>query len=223
MRPKTILGAVLAVSLSLVAVPAVASASPTVDIEGSTHFTASGGTAQLHVPNRIVHCEAISGEGEFASDEGSTGTVQLAFHGCTTTVLGFRVACTTEGQVSKTITTTELEFHVMAHNLEPVMLITTTEGHFATFVCASPQFEVGGNGIVGAIISPIYNFSSLAFTVEFAETEAEGGGQAITTTDETIGTDWKLTASVEGGEPEPSWEVASATGVFTEGEATITE
>ena len=83
-------------------------------------------------------CESSDGEGDFAGDEGSTGTIKLTFHGCGYIVLGFHVACTTEGQPSGTIATTELEFHVKRHSGKPVMLITSTEGHFAPSIAAAP-------------------------------------------------------------------------------------
>ncbi|HET6571320.1 MAG TPA: hypothetical protein VFG58_07525 [Solirubrobacterales bacterium] len=218
---KTLVAATALAALAFAALPAIASASPTVDIEGSTHFTTSGGTALL-LGSQKIHCESSTGTGEFASDEGSTGWIEFTFHGCTTTVLGFPVSCTSEGQPSRTITTTELEFHVMKHNGAPVILITSNEGHFASFNCSSVHVTVGGNGIIGALTAPGYNEPSNTFTVEFAE--AEAGGQAITTTDETGETEWRLTAQVGSGEPKPAVEVAEGTGTFTEGgTATITK
>ncbi|HZK15359.1 MAG TPA: hypothetical protein VFC52_02055 [Solirubrobacterales bacterium] len=222
MRLKmTLVAASALAALAFAALPAIASASPTVDIEGSTHFTTTGGTSQLHTPSKTIHCQSNTGTGNFASDSGSTGTIKLTFHGCTTKVFGFPINCTTPGQSSGTITTTELEFHVMKNGGEPVLLITSNEGHFATFSCAGVHVEVTGNGIIGAITNPGYEEASESFTLNFAEA---GGGQALTTTDETGETEWELESSTEGGAPEEAWEVAEGTGTLTEGGmATLTK
>ncbi|HET6571319.1 MAG TPA: hypothetical protein VFG58_07520 [Solirubrobacterales bacterium] len=210
----------LAASAALVSIPGLAMASPGVDFSGSTHFTVSGGTFLVETPHTTMHCESISGTGEYTT--GSTGTIQLTYHGCTIKVLNFELPCTTEGQSTGTITTTVLPFHEQKDSNGPVMLLTTNGGHSESYKCAGQSVVIGGNGVIGAVTAPGYNEASNTFTLNFAE--AEGGGQAITTTEETGEIEWELTSSVNGGEVEPITTVGEATATFSEGgEGTTTE
>jgi len=218
---KVLLAVGAVAAFAFAAMPSIASASPKIDFTGSTHFTVTGGTSELIAGGSTVHCTSVTGTGEFTS--GSTGHIEYTFHGCTIHIL-FTFNCSSEEQPTGTITTGVLPLHLKKHNGAPVVLTTPEEstGEFARFSCAGQEVVVTGSGIVGAITSPGYNEEpSPSFTVSYAE---EGGGQAITTTDETGETEWELESSLNGGEPEPAIEIASGTGTFAEGgEGTLTE
>jgi hypothetical protein len=135
MLKQSMLAACLA-ALALAALPAIASAmypSPYLaengaPIEGEASFTVSSGPPEVNTVGGIfVRCESVSGAGKFTTPE--TGVVKLTFHECTTI---FGIGCTTPGDPSGTITTTELPFHLKTVDHEgkqtPGILITSGGG-----------------------------------------------------------------------------------------------
>ena len=119
---KSMLAAALTV-LAFAALPAIASATPHMDLPANKHFVVSGGTALL-TGATASHCESVTGTGEF-DETGETGHIELAFHECTEQVFGS--SCTTPGEPEGTIKTTELPFHLKTTTGDqtPAMLITT--------------------------------------------------------------------------------------------------
>ena len=222
---KLMLAATALVVVAFTALPAIASATPKMDLPEDPSFTITGPAGVLtgEVP---VECESVSGNGEFDAT-GETGTVQFIFHGCTEGLFGS--ACTTPGQPTGTIATTEeLPFHLKTTTGDntPAVLITpkegegTTGGHFATFECLGGFIEVkvDGNGIIGEITSG-YGTSS-TFNVRFATNEE--GKQTPDHVDETPETTYHLFASINSGEPETVTEDAEGTIHFADN-ATLTE
>jgi hypothetical protein len=161
MKHKLMMLALAAVSAVLFALPAVASAGEwTIDSETGAlpTFTSAGGAAKLTSSGfgafLPVECTANSGTGKYTST--TTSLVTLTFTGCKQS----NEPCTTSGQASGTIKTTELVSHNImidktAEGGTAGLLITPNNGHFATFVCASSgTLTVKGNGIIGDISSP---------------------------------------------------------------------
>jgi hypothetical protein len=223
-----ILLALSAVTAAILVVPSMASAAgwdidPTPTEAKPLTFTTSGGEAKL-TSAQTVTCAANTGSGKYTT--ATTGKVSLKFTGCKGP---FFTTCTTAGQASGTIVTTELEFHnIMIENTvqlvggTPGILITPNGGHFASFTCSvigiNINIAVSGNGIIGDISSPKCAGSSKTATLNF---ESSATGVQKFMQEETAGTKYDLTSSENGGAPATASE--DATGTITFGEtATIT-
>jgi len=222
MKNKMMLLAAAAVAaLAFAALPALASANPTIDLSGSGHFTASGGAAHLRTASTSVNCTSTTGTGDFTSSTG--GNVQFLFHGCTESVFG--TACTTSGQPSGTIQTESQPFELVTAkgSGDPATLITpAANGRFASFSCFGGfiNIVVTGNGVIGAITAPGYNESSPTFTLDL---NAIGAAQEITEI-EGSATKFGLLSSTNGGAAEAASEEAEGVGTFAEGgEGELTE
>ena len=105
------------------------------------------------------------------------------------------------------------------------MLVTSNNGHFATFECLGGfiDVEVTGNGIVGEITSG-YGKSS-TFNVAFAIRRRRGRQRSSRhriEVDETPETTYHLFSSINGGEPGTAIEEAEGTIHFAE-EVTLTK
>jgi hypothetical protein len=162
MKHKMMLLALAVVSAAVFALPAMASAAEwDIDSESGAlpTFTSSGGVAKLTANGfgafLPIECTTNKGSGKYTTQ--TTGTVEFTFEGCHQG----EPKCTTAGQASGVITTTEMVFHnIMIDNTAqvaggtPGLLITPNAAHFATFVCNGGTYTVGGNGIIGDISSP---------------------------------------------------------------------
>lgn len=156
MSKKLMLVALAAFSALMFALPAVASAEVW-HIDTAEEFTAEGGQATLTVrPNSAgesvteVTCSTNSASGVYENT--TTGKeLTITFHGCH--IVGSAATCTTSGQPSGTIKTTDLTFHnIMIDPEVPGILITSNAGHFASFVCGGfIPVAVNGNGIIGEV------------------------------------------------------------------------
>jgi hypothetical protein len=150
------------ISAAVLALPALASAGEwEIDSENGAlpTFTSTGGITAMtsygfgsFFP---IECTKSTSSGKYTSR--TTAVVTVTFTGC----LEGGFPCTTSGQSSETIKTTEL----VAHNImiestsqvlggTPGLLITPNSGHFATFDCGSFHFVIAGNGIIGYISAP---------------------------------------------------------------------
>lgn len=176
MSKKIMLLALSVVSAALFALPAVAAATPA-HLSATSTFTVSKGaveTVELEtVEGEKVQCHAgVSGTGNFENT--TTGTLNLLFHGCTTSTIFGNLNCTSTGQPSGTIATTTLPFHLISKvsgSGTPGVLITPGTGeHFATFICGGiAERKVTGNGVIGTIISPACGVSSTTATLKFEQ------------------------------------------------------
>jgi hypothetical protein len=196
MKHKLIMLALAAASSALLALPVVASAAEwTIDSETGAlpTFTSSGGAAKLTSSGfgafLPIECSHNTDSGKYTST--TTLVVTMAFTECTQS----GNTCTTPGQPAGTIKTTELVSHnIMIDNTEqggtPGLLITTNNGHFATFVCGGSTFVIDGNGIIGDVSSPKCGAAfSKTFTLVFATLSA--GNQKYKLV-ETTGTSYDL-------------------------------
>lgn len=191
---KSIL-ALVAVCAAMFALPAVASAGvwhlEPENGEPSQGFTvAAGGTAKLLTVNSSdavtseIDCTSVDGSGEYETT--TTGTLNLVFHGCTTTIPIFgKVNCTTSGKTTGTIETTTLPFHnVLIHAGTPGVLITpAADGTFAHFSCFGVAVTVEGNGIIGDVTAECgdtgvsaaeLDFEAVNNTQKFKQVTTEG-------------------------------------------------
>jgi hypothetical protein len=236
MIKKSMLAACLA-ALAFAALPALASAmypNPYLAeggkaIEKEAPFTVSGGAGELNTEGgNFVECESVTGEGRFTTPE--TGKVKLTLHGCRTI---FGITCTTPGDPSGTITTTELPFHLKTvdHQGEgeprPGILVTPGSGeaahggpHFWSVECSfAGVLEVGGTGLVGTITSPAERTPSNTETLRFSETAPGSGIQThrVVTNDAAVTEEYDLKASFNESPTETTAIEAETTLTFANG------
>jgi len=179
---KTLLAAALA-AFAFAALPGMAGAEVTgAHVEfwetPERHFTIDqdeGVKPVLSTAELEVSCTSYSGTGSF--ENSTTGTLQITFHGCKSFSI---FNCTTPGQTTGTIVTTELPFHVEPVEGEPGLLISPNEGHLATFACFGIKTVVEGNGVIGTITEPGWTERTEEATLLFSQT---GGAQNHPTTD----------------------------------------
>lgn len=216
------------VSAGLLALPAFASALPA-HISATTELSVSGGTGELKTTSGLsIHCSSLSNLGG-AFTTTTTGTVRLAFHGCTDKTFGLH--CQTTGQPTGTITlgavAAPLEFHlIMVEHpagaaKRPGILITpnsaakteTTVGVarklFAEFVCFGVTTKVIGNGIIGTITHPACGASSTTMGLAFQQSS-----NGVQTHQIYTGANYDLESSFGGGAHVTSSIVSSATITF---------
>jgi hypothetical protein len=167
MSKKMMLLALAAVSAAMVAMPAAASATYN-HLHGTPAFTWHGPAGSWStVGGETFKCKTTSGQGAFNTT--TTGSMDLSFHGCSTTVFGFTFSCTTEGQPTGTIVTAPLEFDLIRIDgggngirLKPTAPSTAV----AHFGCAGVQKTLGGS-IIGTLTSPGCDVQSNTATVDF--------------------------------------------------------
>ena len=206
----------LAALCAMLALPAFASALPAhLDSAPANAFTVHGGVSELsRVGGGGTTGTTTTGKGSFENT--TTGTVKLTFHHVTA---ANTFNCTTSGQATGTVTTTELPFHlVMLATNKPGILITPgANNHFATYNCGIfvGTIEVkGGNGILGTVKSPECGVSSTTATLDF---NATGGVQEHLNY---TGTEYTLKSSLNGSTPPAqSGMEAEATITFGGGES----
>ena len=197
--------ALAALSAVMFALPAVASANSW-HITTAEKFTATGGAATLTVDpleagESVNHVECASNEATGEYENTTTGkNLTITFKGCH--LAGTPSApCTTPGQASGVIKTTDLTFHNIMLDQNPRIpgiLITLNAGHFATLECLiffiKVHIDVNGNGIVGQVERECGTTSKeagLLFespttgTQRWTQTETEGTKYDLTWTETT--------------------------------------
>jgi hypothetical protein len=210
MNRKLLSLALAAVSATMFALPAVASAE-FIHVDKTGAFTVSGGAGTLtRVDGNNLSGAGVTGTGSFATT--TTGKVNLTFTGVKATSLG--VHCQTKGTPTGVIHTTELEFHLITVTKDvPGVLITPNAGHFATFECAGAETKVTGAGILGVITSPVCGGKSVEAALSFASEKA--GTQKHTTW---TGSTYDLETTIFGVKATSSVDM-TATVKFTDGVA----
>lgn len=160
MSKKIMLLALTTVSAALFALPAAASA-------GEWEMTPAGGAFTVHSVgntvltthnNETITCTTVTGGDSYNMGSTTTGTIGLTFHGCTTTVLGFKVNCTGAGEPTGTTKTTTLTFtniYLTDSKTTPGIKITGAGAneHFDTFKCGGVEVVVTGS-LIGQLESP---------------------------------------------------------------------
>jgi hypothetical protein len=210
MKHRTILLVITAV----LALPAVASAGEwDIDSENGAlpTFTSTGGITAMTSSGfgafLPIECSKSTSSGKYTTQ--TTATVTLTFTGC----LQAGNTCTTSGQASVTIKTTELVSHnIMVESTlqtmggTPGLLITPNNGHFATFECGGSKFVIGGNGIVGYIDKPVCAgaFQTVAGVVFRRVASGDQQYKQVTTT----GTFYDLSTTTALGTFTTAWDSA---------------
>jgi hypothetical protein len=210
MNKKLLSLALAAVSATMVALPAVASAE-FVHIDKTGAFTVSSGAGLLtRADGNNFSGTGITGSGSFTTT--TTGKATLTFSGAKSVSLG--VHCQTKGTPTGVIHTTELEFHVITVTKNvPGILVTSNAGHFATYECAGAEVKVNGTGILGEITKPACGGKSTEATLSFSSPSA--GTQKHTTW---TGTTYDLESTVFGVKATSSLDL-TATIKFNDGVA----
>lgn|GEM_PF-1455449 len=197
MLDRKLILVVLMVAGAFGVLPAVALADPEIELHEHTSFTVSGEAASLESKEFNVNCTSVTGSGKFENSQ--AGKVQFAYRECKSS---FGVLCTTSGQPTGTITTTELPFRVKsATEGKLAILISSKEGHVSTFKCSFlATVVVSGKGVIGLVSSPGYGEESSTMTIEFSGKE---GVQSHTSVDGEE-TEYSLAESVNGGPTGPA-------------------
>ncbi|HET8566388.1 MAG TPA: hypothetical protein VFL77_07925 [Solirubrobacterales bacterium] len=172
----------------------------------TTPINGGGGTLQT-VGGTTLTCKEVTGE-VTKWESGTTGKVTLTFkNDCTESA--FHSSC---GEIM----TTELQVHgVTLAGKVPGLLITSNEGHFATFTCGGGllKFVISGNGLIARITSPACGGESNTATIRL---EQSGGIQSQKTVEGTA-TEYHLEASLNGGGKEQAGVSGEGTGTTSEG------
>jgi hypothetical protein len=114
-------------------------------------FTVKGGAAEWTTSSSRLQCLSVSGSGRF--ETATTGQLELTFHGCAAPSF----VCTSFGQPSGTVTTSEMEFHTVflePGKAKPGILITAKEGLFASFTCNGFAMSLSGTGLISEMAAP---------------------------------------------------------------------
>jgi len=200
MNKKAMLFALAIVSAAMFALPAGASAEVAhVSSTGKFTLSSEGNSAITeHGKTSIFPCTSVTGNGEFTTT--TTGKLTLSFHGCTESA--FKSSCTgesaagTDNEPAGTITTTQLEFHLIElENNTPGVLLTPTTGHFATYTCLNglSTKKITGNGVIGHITSTCGGAASTTHKIDFGTTnETVAGSTQQWTQVTTAGTKYDL-------------------------------
>jgi hypothetical protein len=141
-----------------------------------------------------VGCSSVTGSGKFENSQ--AGNIELKYQECKAS----GISCTTSGQATGTILTTQLPFRVKsATEGKLALLVSPKEGHFATFSCSIlVKVVISGNGAIGMVTSPGYGEESSTATLKFS---GEKGVQTHTIVDGEE-TAYGLKASINGGASE---------------------
>lgn len=168
MSKKTMLLALSVISAAFFVLPALASATPA-HIDATEAFNVKEtNRVVLQTEGQRIECHGgMSGSGSFEST--TTGTLTLAYHGCTVAVIGQHVSCTTHSQPSGTITTESLSFHLInIANHSPGVLVTPNNGVFAHLTCGFVN-TLTGNGLIGTISALTCGTAGTTATLKFEQ------------------------------------------------------
>jgi hypothetical protein len=222
MKNKMMLHALVVVTAAMFVVPAMASAGePQLDSkllnEGKAlSFQIAGGASELRATGEpSIACTSISGTGKYNTK--TTGELEFAYKGCTTSFFGFPVECHSTGQANNVITTGTSVFHNIyltdAKTTPGILMTPPAGGIFTTKICAGlSSTAIGGNGIIGHLESPKCGGSSTTGTLNFQATGSSQTYKKVTAT----GTEYSLNATTSGGSAVAASEVEERTITFAE-------
>ena len=166
MSKKTMLLALAAISVTLVALPGTASAQE-IHLEGVVSYSGTFGATTFSAEGEPkMTCESGHVTGYLAAG-GTTGTFAVDFTGCHTTVFGFTAKCHTTGSEKDNTIETGGTFHLITTGSGPAMLLTFET---TTMTCAGISNTIIHGDLIGTITSPACNTSSSLMTVAFGAT-----------------------------------------------------
>ncbi|MGN6258083.1 MAG: hypothetical protein ACTHN3_10095 [Solirubrobacterales bacterium] len=214
MIKKLMLLAVTAVAvLAFAAMPAIASAAPTIDFSKATPIPFTG-TSGISIPRNSgfaqeIECTSDTSKGEWTSS--ATGTLEITFKGCKNVATG--LVCTSAGKASGEITAETLAFHLAYikgfTKTVGILLTIPVSGKFTEYSCGS-LFKVAfaGNGLIMHLTNPHCGETSGKATFSATATGAVQTYQEV----EGNTTKYHLTSSLNGGTySEASWETTEET------------
>lgn len=119
-----------------------------------------------------VTCTSLAGNGAAGTLAGTTGTLQLRFHGCKETLTGFGFACSSPDEPSGTMTLNVMPSHniwIDAAKATPGIIWTAAS---MTYRCAGgqPGTRITGN-LIGHMETPQCNTSVTHETLSFEASE----------------------------------------------------
>jgi opacity protein-like surface antigen len=187
MTKKMMLLALAAVSAAMFALPAVASAAPTIDPAG-TSFTGTFGTSTLGAEGEpTITCLGENHvTGKFNTGSGTAGTISLDYTNCHIIVLGFTIACKTAGApLSNTIALNSVPFSTTYPTAgKPGITIGPVN---VTVSCGSTTPLVITGSVTGTITAPECGKSSETAKLVFKATnniQEHGASQLSAETEE---------------------------------------
>lgn len=164
MSKKMMLLALAVASMAMFALPAASSAAE-LHLEGIEKFTGEATAGTLAAEGEpTITCEKGDVNGTVSAG-GTTGTIELDFTGCHTTVFGFTAKCRTkESPLDNTIKNSGTT-HLITTTDGPALLVTT---NVTEIVCAGISNTIVEGAVIGTITSPKCGESSKLMTVNFA-------------------------------------------------------
>lgn len=182
MSKKTMLLAIAAASVAMLALPAAASAQ-------EIHWTTINGPNTLVAESEpTITCDS-SDVTLTPSAGGTTGSIHFDFTGCHTSVFGFTSSCKTTESAAGTLTS-KGTYHFITAGGKPAMLVTTEP---VVEICAGIASMTTQGNVIGTITSPTCGVASNTMTTAFS---ASGGTQNDI---EYTGVKHDLTSTTAGG------------------------
>jgi hypothetical protein len=171
MNKRIMLLALAVVSTALFALPAVAVAQE-IHSEPGEAFSITGGGGEFKAESEpTITCEKTDGSGKFDAGSTTTGSLELDFTGCHTTVFGITAKCRSEGSALDNTIKTSGSFHltILIINLNrfsaTLITISTTK-----LVCAGISTMTTTGSVIGTVTSPKCGESSKTMTTSFTAT-----------------------------------------------------
>jgi hypothetical protein len=168
MSKKMMLLALTVVSAAFFALPALASAQE-LHLEPSEAFAITGPEGELRAESEpTITCTTTDGSGKFDAGSTTTGTIELDFTSCHTTVFGLTAKCRSEGSALDNTIATKGAFHLITISEKvPGILVTPNP---TKIVCAGISTVTVTGAIIGTITSPKCGESSKSMTMSFTAT-----------------------------------------------------
>jgi len=174
MSKKMMLLALAVVSAAFFALPAIASAEE-IHLEpgNGEAFEVTGPGGELRAESEpTITCEKTDGKGNFDVGSSTTGTTELDFTGCHTTIFGFTAKCRSEGSALDNTIATKGTFHLIttettAKTFVPAILVTPVT---TKIVCAGISSVTVTGNVIGTITSPKCGESSKTVGLSFTAT-----------------------------------------------------
>jgi hypothetical protein len=160
--------ALVAVSVAMCAVPALASAQE-IHLEPGEAFTISGAGGEFRASGEpTITCTSTGGSGSFNAGSTTTGGFTLHITGCHTAVFGFTASCKSEGEATAGTVHISATWHSIKYlGIFPGTLWTLS---VTKIVCAGiSTITISGN-VIGTITSPKCGESSKTVTESFTAT-----------------------------------------------------
>jgi hypothetical protein len=180
MSKKMMLLALAVVSAAAFALPAGASAAEN-HLTNVTTFSGTVGAGTLTAQEEpVITCGDATNVNHVngtVSAGGTTGTLEMDFTGCHTSVFGFTAKCRTEGSALDNTIKSSGTFHLITVNSSPGILVTPVH---TTVICAGISNTTVTGNIIGTVTSPKCGATSNSMTISFGATGATQNHKSYT-------------------------------------------